>query len=216
MGRKDQNLMATNITEADSFNATCSAPDDGDTASAASLVAPGTGLQVLADRTRYLYNRNIAAKGGTLYVPMCVMYNASTRFTAFAGGVLEQTSVASAGQLDIQIPPVYGAALTGITAYVHGDYGLAGPHAALPGTMPRLNAQKLGLTTATISALGTATDTSATVGAYESYHTIEVTFSPYDFVTTESVHASFFGETGANSLAAALYLFGITATYAIT
>lgn len=45
--------MPQNITDVDEFTSPCSAPADGDTRNAASVLTP---LQKLANRTRYLYN----------------------------------------------------------------------------------------------------------------------------------------------------------------
>jgi len=49
--------MPQNITDLNAFTSPVVAPADGDSLNAASVVAPGVGLQALADRTRFMGNR---------------------------------------------------------------------------------------------------------------------------------------------------------------
>lgn len=212
--------MASLVAEADTWTNTMTVPDDGDTRSAASVTAAGVGFQVAADRTRYLYNRSIAAVGGGagLVIPLTGLQDtvaAADRFgfNGAAGGAPQctwrQTSIASAGGLYFAVPHVYNTTITGLLARVHGDPNAVGPHVGLPATMPQLSLRSVNGSTGAVANVGTAVDASAAVGAYEAMHSISLTVAAQATGSMIQYWAKFEGEAGANSLANALHLYDV-------
>jgi hypothetical protein len=199
--------MASVVTEADVFTATMTVPDDGDTQSAASVTAVGTGFQVAADRTRYLYNRHF----DDVQVPLIEILNSSSRFTWDDGAFYwEQTSVADGGGLQFLVPDVPNAELVSITATFHGDLGGGGPHVAEPANLPSL----VFGTRQGISVFGptVATYVWVDVGTYDAVETLTISPGVQAMAKDKHMYVKFSGESGANSIAGALGLISIYAT----
>lgn len=126
-----------------------------------------------------------------------------------------QDGVGTAGAVKIPIRVPHGVTLTAVAVYLDA----AGGHGALPATMPSVSVRRCDPTQAgvDVSTLGTSTDGSANVAAYEVPHAVTVSG------LTEVVDRTLYGyavrvtgETGANS-AVGLLLHGfLKITYTIT
>ena len=211
--------MASVITELDQFDASITVPDDGDTSGAASVTSAGVGFQPLANRTTFLKNRSAAASGGNLAVALDASINTNARFT-FAFGLAApdytqfQTDVTDAGGIQFHIPPIFGVQITNVIARVHGDAGGVGTHAGLPGTLPIIELLSLDSTsgTGTVTSIATQVDTSASVGAYETMHNIDLGSLTEVAGDNLTYIVRFTGETGANALVNRLALYQILLT----
>jgi len=211
--------MASVITELDQFDASVIRPDDGDTSSAASISAAGVGLQPLANRTNFLKKRSAAADGGNLLVTLNEVLNSNSRFS-LAFGVSSpdyswvQSDITDAGGLWFRVPPLYGVEITDVLARVHGDGGGVGTHGALPATMPAVTLFELDSTsgTGTVNNLGSQSDVSANVAAYETIHDITLTGLNAVAGDESSYLVRLAGEAGANSLVNRLTMYRILLT----
>jgi hypothetical protein len=198
--------MPQNIVDADTWTATVQVAADGDAVDGASQVLIG---QDLADRTRYLYNRNIAAVGGLLGVALInATPSTSARWIPVDGFNWQMTSVASAGLLALHLPQVLGAKLTEVHCMVHGDLEGNGPHGALPATMPQIELDRIDYLGAGVTNIGTTVDSSANVAAYETHHLISITGLSEAFDEEKQWALKVKGETGANSLVDTLAFYG--------
>jgi len=201
--------MATIITEADSYNATCTAPDDGDTRSAASVTAAGVGFQVLADRTEYLKNRSISAVGGEIMMPL----NPAWAIASDAADSIDwelradiptpevfwrQTVAAGAadGFIWQQIPPYHNCTFSRVVLSLHGPaHGGAWPPAAFP-ILRVYQTTSVGVTTL----VGTVTDTLAQA-PYELQHDVTLNFAAQTMDEDTVYWMNLMGENGGgNSL----------------
>jgi hypothetical protein len=128
----------------------------------------------------------------------------------------DQTNVGSAGDLVFPIThrPSHGN-LQAVTVYIDGN-GVGGAHSSLPATMPRARVEYIN-TTASVTSGTYATDSSANVATYDAAHAITA-LAPAFIPTDESfiAYVRIQGETGANSLASALRVFRVTATFTVT
>jgi len=98
-----------------------------------------------------------------------------------------------------------GATITIMKAYLKG----AGGHGALPATMPQARAYKVSISDGSATLLGSATnDPSGTTGAFQAAHEIAVTMTEVVDSTTYRYLIDVSTETGANSIAGALYIAG--------
>jgi len=211
--------MASVVAEVDQFDATVTVPDDGDTRSAASVTAAGVGFQPLSNRTLYNKNRSIGALGGDLLLPLTgahtVVNGAAAVWTyqvAAPNGTWVQSNIGGASEIYLQLPHVVGATCTGLVARVHGDPNVVGPHAGAVGTMPLLSLLSINTATGVAAVVGSQVDTTVAPATYEVIHDITLTVAAQTFSSTFALIAKLEGETGANSVASALHLYGITAT----
>lgn len=202
--------MATALTPVNQWDANMIVPDDGDTRSAASVTAPGVGFQVAANRLLYLRNRLVNAVGGTVRLPMNIKYrnlNAGTPYLDYisaAGGVsgqVSQNDVTASGIVWFEIPYVFGASLTLVGMTWDGTFDAGGPRAGLPGTMPTISLRTLDATTGAAATVGTATDASINVAAYELPHEVTLAVAPQVFTPTTVYGLRVTGEAGVNALA---------------
>lgn len=195
--------MASLVTEADVWTNTMTVPDDGDTRNAASVTAAGVGFQVAADRSRYLRNRNVAAVGGSINIPL-VWTHADAQWAGEnaalqARGIVHNVAIGAAGSVWFNIPYIFNGAITGVSVSYDGLWSGGGSRAGLPGTMPSMTVQAVSALTGAVVTLGTQTDTSASVAAFEAPHEIAVTFAARDFTTDENLTVGVGCETGANA-----------------
>ncbi len=201
--------MSSVVTELDQFDASVIVPDDGDTSGAASVTAAGVGFQPLANRTKHLQARNIGSAGGNLQLDLnAVLENTSARFgfsfgvgaPNFTWGNIDTTT---AGGIYFMVPPMFGVQITNVVARYHGDGFGAGAHGAVPGTLPTVALQRLDTDdggNGSVSTIGTFTDPSATVGAYETLHDIDLS-GLTAVAGDDAVHVvRITGETGANAI----------------
>jgi len=208
--------MPANIVPVDAWPANLKVAADGDAVSQATRT---TVQQTYADAVTYLHGRSVEAVGGDYQVPIVPtsMYPAgwTQRWewrTASNGWMNRDTAGADA--IMIPLPPMLGASISSVTMYLDGDAGGAGPHGGLPGTMPTISLYQIAADAALmLSLVGTATDNSANVAAYEALH--EVTYSPgaaQVFSHIKQYAVTITGETGANAINFALGLMGLKMT----
>jgi hypothetical protein len=204
------------LADADSFAAAVTVPDDTDAASAASVGLP---FQNLADRSRYLKNRALGARGGVLPVNLASPlinshhdYSAGVHFVCPCAGPLTpihgcwtQTDVGNAGLLAYDITSelfaagLEGAHVTAVTATIDGDLASATPpHAALPATMPIVRLRVLTVATAAIATAFTASDPTAVVATYDASHSFSAVG---DVIVVQGFRyiVEFLGEAGGNA-----------------
>lgn len=198
--------MAHGLTESDTFDATVTVPDDGDTSNVNSV---NTAFQALANRTNYLRNR-LFGGGSPVNVPLAFIENASSRFI-FRQGKWSQGDVTDGGGLWLPLP-FTGGSCTGVIVSVNGDWLSAGTHAGLPATMPAVELFKSdGTASALPTSLGSQSDTSGSVGAYEATHDIELTISAESITDDVALWVKVTGEASTNALAGRLGVLGLKA-----
>lgn len=107
-----------------------------------------------------------------------------------------QSSVASAYRANAMVPQLpSGSKINSATAYYYPDTGRSG----VPGTLPQLDLTVINRTDGTYSSTSSS-DTSASVGVYETYRTLSVSFaSPVTVTSSEEAFVCFYGEAGANA-----------------
>jgi hypothetical protein len=202
--------MPSTLSETSTWGSTVTIPSAGDLRNVSSVNTP---IGTLANRTQRLRD-SIAGRAATWsWTQPAATYtqHGTTRFTASSTNnpVPVQTDVGGAGMLWFPILnlPILGT-LSNITLYLRG--GHVSTHSALPATMPKLSLVQPG---ASPTVIATATDSSASVGAYDAQHTI-VLSPALNLASITPVALLFEGETGANSVtnALALYYFGFTVT----
>jgi hypothetical protein len=201
--------MAHNAVLTDTWEANILVPDDGDAANAASVE---TGFVDVGNRTLWNYNRTVEAVGGALVFPLAPFdYDGVNRWTFFLSLMAYQNSnVAGNEAMVVALPTLHNCDFDSVTAVVHGDGGGAGPHVGLPGTMPQIRLYRQTVSTATTAIVGTQADTSAGVAAYETIHTIVLSFGAQSYDGDSSYWLAIQGETGANSIAGALEVYGLS------
>lgn len=200
--------MPTNITDVDTFTSTIVTAADGDAVNGASRETEAQGL---ADRSRYLYNRNIEAKGGLISVPLVSFRDEGAKWTWYDPDLAIREVNTAAPQAYFGIPNRLNAKITEFHVMVNGDFNGVGPHVGLPAVMPFIRAWEVDNFGAGLTVLGTTTDPSASVGAYESNHTISITGIAANNVFDEQKQFVLMveGEGSTNSLANALYILGV-------
>jgi hypothetical protein len=171
-------------------NSTLTVPNNGEDVNQSSLL--DTHVQKMANSSEFL-----AARWRTIWVPPGLNQNTDARFVVDAFGRLTQSSIASAGLVNMPIPAGVKGKITGVTAYAQA----AGGHGALPATAPAFQLWRSVPSTNTLTQISiTASDPSASVAAYEAIH--NWTLGPL----TETIDATrqYFlvvtGETGASSV----------------
>ena len=193
--------MAHTLTDADTYSATVTVPDDGDTLSAASVE---TGFQNLADRTNFLANRNVAAGGvpsaSRIYIPTVVFGQGGTPKwkSSNKGWYLLQESTVSSTSIAFDVPHLPGAKFSEIRADVSGAPTGYTPRGGEPATKFTL---ELFRRDAVFAALGAAfasqEDPETVAGNYETDHTVALTFAQQTMDDTYQYRVNFVGETGA-------------------
>lgn len=126
------------------------------------------------------------------------------------GSVMKQTNIGGSDECIIQMPPLpRGCSIVGATATIKP----AASHAALPATMPFIQLEWLDPGVPTWNAILSQLDTSATVGAYDTLHTIAGTISPHVYDCSKVYRIRVRGESGANAALngiTAVMLYGLT------
>lgn len=187
--------MPKNITDQDVFTATVQGIQDGDSLNSANLA--DIGVQHAANRTKYLYNRSVQAKGGWLYLDAPDDRDPAN----WSVGSLGYTSLLVDVPISWFIPHQVGAKIAAIKARVRA----AAAHGALPANKAILSLNSIEYSTGTtvpVSTLVTSvTDPSGTVSAYELPHDIDITGLDLSFTDTLSYKVTLRAEEGANSLA---------------
>lgn len=205
--------MPVNIVPVDTFAANFQAAADGDAVSQAIRVGV---MQEYADALTYLRNRSIEALGGVFQVPIAPvgLYYAAAAWVQRWGwdpvnNGLVNHSVAGVDEIAIPIPPLIDTSFSDITIRVDGDAGSGGPHVGLPASMPRITLYRLDATAGTLTNVGNQVDPSAGIGAYDVIHSITYTPGAAQIIDSDtSYFLSVRGESGANSIALALVMFG--------
>ncbi len=196
--------MPTAVSETDTYTAALQVPNDGEDVNQASLLS--NFVQGLGNRTLHLKNKTPGV-GATyqIEIPLgSASLNIGTRFAFLESALLwQQTSVADGGALYFPLPLM---AAYGTLKEVHLIVDGGSTHGGVPATKPKItimrNVATIGAASITAPAsVGTATDSSASVGSYELVHAISVTglaVVPTD-INTHWLKVE--GETGANSVA---------------
>lgn len=216
--------MPTTVTEADTFPTTLEVPNDGEDADQASVLT--TFVQDLADRTRWLRNRNLAAQitaSSTGYkldgFMQAAVLNKTDNVWAPNTGFWLQTegaSGASACSLHWSLPRIPNAVLEGVDVWVHGDVISTGAHGGLPAGMPvvALYGTEQGASGPNSDVVVTQTDTSGSLPAYETAHKISLTglSLPLDTFASgwKERSVALFGEYSTNALDNRLGCLGVT------
>lgn len=201
--------MPQNIIETPGRGETIVAPSSGDPVTDSSIVQ---GEQPIGNRLAYLEANAVGASPRT-NTPvsnglMGTDQGANWSFNGFP--LWTQTDASTAGNLAIPLSLPPGVTLTSLRLHCVGDG--AATHAGLPGTMPsiQLYEQKIDGTVATL--LGSASDSSVNVAAYETEHTIDI--APAAVVKDDYYYVLLVqGETGANALDNALQVYGVDASW---
>lgn len=192
--------MPGNLTDLNAFTSPITVPADGDAEAAASVI---TAFQALANRTANVRSgvQGIAS-AITARVPLSPVYNLVSIFVAQAGAtnVWLQTTTGSS-EIRFMIPHTVTGKINSISVRCAG--GTGAQHAALPATMPLLRLLSIDLTTAggTQTVVSSVTDPSASVGAYETVHTLTLAAIAQTISANQEYVISLAGETGANSVA---------------
>lgn len=171
--------------------------DDGDSCSNAEHGATATDL---ANRTTHVRNA-VPGVAPSLVVKVPLTAWSSSKWVQgstvnLATWVNNDTS--AAGELNFHVPTTLKGKITAVKVYVTGTNGFGSPHAALPATKPvlRLVSQELAVGATVVAS---QTDPSATVGAYNANHTIEITGLSSPFALGREYFVQLTGETGANA-----------------
>ena len=206
-------MSFTLYTPTDQHHTQLSVPDNGQADDSASLF-DGT-AKYNADNGLYLYNRNVGAVGGDYLIPMTpadLGASPAYHWNDGAGAVRFLCCGAITGTNDealFNVPQIFGAKLDQITAWVEGDGG-ANNHTALPVSLPRVTLYSRDMTGGSETNEGAQIDTSGTYTAYDITHSIQLTLgTAVSFSATKQYMVSIRGESGTNSVADALALYGL-------
>jgi len=101
----------------------------------------------------------------------------------------------------VQIPTLAQCTFTDLSLTLHGDPDVIGPHGALPASMPALTLYRVNIATGVETTIGTVADASAGVPAYESLHTIDLSFAAQTISPSFRYFVGIDDEAGLNALA---------------
>jgi len=125
-----------------------------------------------------------------------------------SNGLYNNYDTTSAGKMIVELDVPHGATLTDVTVFYRGASG----HGALPATKPAMTVYSHNLNTDTQTTIGTATDTAASVPAYEVAHSFGLSgLSTVIARTVTRYFVAISGETSTNAVAGAKML-GVTWT----
>jgi hypothetical protein len=211
------------LTGADSWGSTTPVIDDGDLCRNAEHSATA---QDLLNKITYLAN-TLPGVGDTVIqeveLSAGVQLGTDTHWwwgnngnaTGSSGGLSwVQTNVGGARALafSIRVPP--RGTIKAFRARLRGNVGSGTFHSALPATMPVLQLLRSPANGSAFAIVDTITDASANVAAYDGAHNLEKTLSsPHTIVAGDTYYLRLLGETGSDSLASALAIFGATVTF---
>lgn len=191
-------------------------PDPGDPRTAASVVTP---IQALLNTIYWLYNHIPPIAGSGLHVPITGAVNdaiVNVNGWTFSGALWEQSDISIAPVLWVDIPVPRGYVLNQVHARVKGNGFGVGAHSSLPATKPTLTVYEMDPTNnnSILQTGGPVTDASASVGAYDAAHSIDITGLTWTIASDiRKYMVKLTGEAGANSLANRLTLAGISVSW---
>jgi hypothetical protein len=172
------------------------------TVSAATFNVPFEGL---LDRTAWLHDRMarlVPGAGATLGAVTVVHVVAPQPIFTDNWGVIngpfavQQNSVASGNNVIVALPRPPAGKILEIQALVKGSAG----HGALPAIKPKLDLYRQDfLMTGSGTLVATVTDSSASVGAYETGHALDLFALNHTLVGQDFYYMIVSGESGANS-----------------
>lgn len=205
--------MPHNLTETPTRGSPVSVPDPGDARTAASVDGP---FQTLANRVAYLEANGDACRDFNLQMPIesAVLDSLVGGNWVYTNGFWWQTDVAAAAKLWIPLRLPVGATLTTVTVFLSGaTLAGAAAHAGVPATKPKITLKasfpSSDTTTTLGTVIGTATDGSASVGAYDTAHTITISGLSEVVTGSKRYAVALEGENGANAAANKLACFGL-------
>lgn len=211
--------MAHNLAESPTRAQPVQVPDPADARTAASVIA---GMQPLANRLAYVEAKAMGLSAGTTFDVSAVDFvgakldsSSAGTFTYFAHTWL-QDGISAAPKLEMNIRIPTGSIITGAVAYVRGSF--SGSHSGLPAIMPALTLYQ---TQPQISSGGTQlvvntatqVDTSGSVGAYDTDHTITISGLTWTIGQGHMALARLTGEAGSGSIANHFMLYGVAIAY---
>lgn len=204
--------MAHVLTETSAFDATITAPDDGDSVTAASI---NTALQSLTNRTRYFNTKFTGASVTRQQNHMSAIVGSNWTFDT-TNMLWKQSNIGAAGSLLLPVTNlVDGATITGYSVRLAGkSYTAAAGHVGLPATLP--TAALFRLDDLSNTQLGTASDTSGTQAAYDSAHVLTATGLTEVVAETRQYFVLLTGEAGANAVANTTGVLAFTVAYSWT
>jgi hypothetical protein len=210
--------MTTEYTIGNTDHTALTLPDNGERAS---ILVITNAIKAAADLARYVKERTLGAKGGTILLdPLLPIRNVSSRFEADAAGGWTQSNVTDGGGLYFHVPMQFYRRLTTIAALVIGNTGHiggGGAHSALPSSKPtlKLYGKSMSAGASGWAQVGsTATDASATKEEYDAMHRVSLSGLTLDAGIATSYQVCFAGESSTNALANSLSLLGIELTFA--
>lgn len=191
--------MTTTITETDTYPATNSIiiPVPGEIVRSNDWVQA---VGAVANRELYNKNRSEGVKlGYTRLAPLFAGFSPVGFTPGYLGGLIWGQS-ANPGSVVISLPMIEAsgtAKLTSVSAWFKPVSG----HGALPATQPKLTIWRQPSDGSAPVSLGTLTLTAASVVLYEVPQVLAITIAAggHTIDNTQSYHAIFEGETGANS-----------------
>ena len=198
--------MSHPLVEVATFSnaASCVVPDDGDPRNAASVVGA---FQELANRTAYLKNGGLGTRDVTgVSLPFGGAFFDPAEWATF-GATYTQTDVSGTRVIfwDLDLP--HNVTITDLKIWLSGT-----THLALPATKPIFTFQWQALSTGAITTITNATDASASVGAYNASHNIDLAVS-HVVDASRRYQVKLSGETGANSEASKLVVGGLAISW---
>jgi len=173
------------------WHATHTGPANGDPADGPSVTDMGV---TLADNIQYLAAQ--VPINGNISIPIIVGRAETATWTYGPSQHSWDQNVLDQDDLWIELPNYPGSQLVSWSVYLLP----ASAHAALPATMPRIHLATVDITDGSPGFTANTSDTSGSVVAYETYHSIMQTLgSPVEFTNMRYI-AVIEGEAGANAL----------------
>lgn len=210
--------MPTNLIENSAFDPNVAVPNPGEGITAADRKLTA---QALANRTRYLKDhawgtKDVSFRNVSLTTLLPNLFVATKQWFLVSSsgskrGFWVQTDVTGAVSLMVDLDLPHGVTLTGILAVLEGDGGGA-THSALPATLPTMILHIIDPNTAVPVTSETIIDPSANLGAYEAIHYLSLGVT-HVVDQTFRYCVQITGETGANSVALALALYGLQVSW---
>jgi hypothetical protein len=198
----------------EAFRTSVSIPEGVDTVD---IAVPAISLQRLQDNAQYLKRHLMGTSSIELPIAKCGVSQGTTLgqerwgydVTSSNPGGWVQGSITGNLRVHFELDAPAGTTITSVSANVMGAWA-SNVHAALPASMPQLTMQEIDSGGNASTILSAVTDSSATKAAYEASHSIDATGLSITTVAGRRYFVTVTGESGANSVAQALVVRGIS------